>query len=277
MEKKMKKLLCLVLTLMVGFSTSAYAGTQIFMQEFKNGKATKDKTTISVQDNKLRLDNKKKNRSKSSQVIFDVKQKEILIINHNDKTYTKMDETFFKEVNKKILDAKKQMDEQLAKMPPEQREMMKGMMEKMMGSVSEKQEIKVTNFKKTSRTGQYAGYDCKIVEAFIDNKKIREYCVTPVSDIKGGQEIFTAMKGMSSTFEELYKTMSQSFPKMMEANPFLQIDKLKDYPIAITEFDGSKKLNSNQLISIQSKSFDEGYFLPPKDYKEKALDAIYKK
>ena len=196
----------------------------------------------------------------------------MLVINHKDKTYNRMDEAFFKEINQKMLEAKKLMDEQLAKMPPEQREMMKKMMGKMMGGAMGGEEKKNTKFVKTSRTGKFAGYSCKITEYLINDKKRRELCIASVSDIKGANEAFVAMKGMSEMFKDLFQSISKALPMLTDANPFHEIEKLDGFPIAITEFEKNKPGKSDELVSIESKSFAKNFFSPPSGYKEKKLD-----
>ncbi len=164
------------------------------------------------------------------------------------------------------------MDEQLAKMPPEQREMMRGMMEKMMGKITGEQKSKNTQFVQTSRTDKVAGYSCRITEYLVEGKKRREFCVTNVSEMKDAKEVFAAMKGMSEMFKELFQSMSKALPMLTESNPFHEMEKLDGFPIAITEFKKNKARGRNELVSIGTKSFDKGFFSAPAGYKEKKMD-----
>ena len=164
------------------------------------------------------------------------------------------------------------MDEQLARMPPEQQEMMKKMMGKMMGGAMGTEEKKEIKFVKTSRTGKYAGYSCQITEYLIEGKKHRELCITSVDDIKGADDVFTAMKGMSEMFKEVFQSIGQAIPILTDANPFHEIEKLGGFPIAITEFERNKPRRSDELVSIKSKSFGKEFFSPPAGYKEEKLD-----
>jgi hypothetical protein len=273
METNMKTLTQLLLIPVALLSTMTLAGTQVLMQEFKAGKATQNTVVISVEGSLMRMDNigKKKSRQ-DSQVVYNVSKKEMLIINNKEKTFSRMDEAFFKEVNQKMMEAKKLMDEQLARMPPEQREMMKNMMGKMVGAAMGTQENKDTKFVKTARTGKFGGYNCRISEYLINGKKHRELCVASVSDMKGANEVFTAMKAMSEMFKELFQSMSKALPMLTDANPFHEIDKLDGFPIATTEFERNKAGKSNELVSIGEKLFEKNFFSPPAGYKEKKVD-----
>lgn len=269
----MKRITQLLLVLLVMVSTAAYSGTQVLMQEFKSGKATKNTVVISVEGDWMRIDNGgKKKSSQDSQVVFNVNKNEMLVINHKKKTYNRMDEAFFKEVNQKMMEAKKLMDEQLARMPPEQQEMMKKMMGKMMGGAMGADEKKNSKFVKTSRSGKFAGYNCKITEYLIEGKKHRELCIASVSDIKGANDVFVAMKKMSEMFKDLFQSISKALPMLTDANPFHEFEKLDGFPIAITEFERNKAGKSDELVSIESKSFGKDFFSPPAGYKEEKMD-----
>lgn len=269
MENNMKNLAQLLLVLMVLASTTAYAGTQILMQEFRSGKATKNTIIISVEGDWMRIDNGSKKKSKQdSQMVFNVSKKEMLVINHKKKTYNRMDEVFFKEVTQKMMKAKKLMDEQLARMPPEQQKMMGKMMGGAMGTETKKQ----SKFIKTSRRGKYAGFDCQVTEYLLDGKKHRELCLASIDDIKAAGNIFKALKGMSKMFKDLFQSISKALPVLSDSNPFHEIDKLDGFPIAITEFEKNKPGKSDELVSIKEKSFDKDFFAPPDGYKGKRLN-----
>ena len=122
-EMKTKLKLGLVYILLSG--STVIAGTQAIMQGDGSGKNSNDTTQISVEGTLLRIDN---TGSDGSQVIFDTAKKEMLMIDHKERSFMRMNKAYLDNVKKQMEVAFKQMDAQMAKMPQAQREMMKKMM-----------------------------------------------------------------------------------------------------------------------------------------------------
>jgi len=266
MEKRMKNISQLVVVLVAFSVSSAFAGTQLVMNEIKNGKTTGETVTISVEGDMLRMDSI--DGKEASQVIFNRVKKLMLIIDHEEKEYTKMDEAQIDKMVKKMEEAKKEMDAQLAKMPAAQRDMMKSMMGGMM-TETKKSVIKLV---KTSRTDKAAGASCKITELFVDGKKTQEFCVTATSNFKGSDKVLASMKGMSDMFQKLYDSMSKFLPGVDQVNPFNEISKLNGLPIIVIDFEKGKAVGRSELVSVDSKSFDKSFFKAPKNYKENKIE-----
>ncbi len=267
----MKTIANLSLIFLFSLSLNSFAGTQAIMQQFKKGQATNEKTIISVHEHLLRMDNTgAKNSQDSSQVVFNTKKKEMLIIDHKDKTFTRMDSAMFQKINKKLQMAKKQMEAQLAKMPPEQREMMRSMMGNMMQGVTANQ--KNSKWIKTSRTSNVANYRCSISEYLVDGKKTREYCLASSNEFDGERELLLAMKEMSVMFRELFDSLSETLPMLKDTNPFYELEGIDGFPVSITEYNNGKVKETSKLISVKRKSFVAGFFTAPKGYKEEKPD-----
>lgn len=255
------------LLLMSSIGSHALAGTQALMEEIVAGKATDNTSTISIEGTLLRFDH---SGSGSSQVIFDTAKKEMLVIDHKEKSFMRMNQANIKKIQSKMESAKKQMEEQLAKMPEQQREMMKQMMGDKMKMFAQPEE-KVKKFIKTNQRKTVAGHDCIVTDYFVNDNKVNEFCLTPVAEIEGASEIFNALKAMAEMFDELYRSMSNNLPMMASANPFSQINQLDGYPISITHFKSNNRVEHNQLKSIESMTFNKLFFKPPKGYKEKTM------
>lgn len=262
----MKQIGKYILVLAAFAASSTFAGTQLVLQEIKKGKATGETVTLSVEGDMLRMDNT--GGKNASQVIFNNVKKEMMLIDHKEKEYTKMNEAQIAKIAKKMDDAKKQMDAQLAKMPAAQRDMMKSMMG---GIMAETKKI-VAKLVKTSRTDKAAGESCTITELYLDGKKTQEYCVTAASNFKGSEKVLASMKGMSDMFQKLYESMSKFLPGMSQVNPFNEISKLNGLPIIVIDFEKGKVVRRSELVSVNSKSFDKGFFQVPKKYKENKID-----
>jgi hypothetical protein len=258
---KTKILLGLIYSYLLG--SSVIAGTQAVMQS-----SQKSVTLITVEGNKLRIENQ---GNENSIAIFDTDKKEMLMIDQKERSYMRMDKTSFDKIKQQLDKARKQMEAQMANMPPQQREMIQKMMGDKLNMFSTPKANK-TKFVETGRTDKAAGYTCKVTEYFVNDKKKTEFCVTPQSEIKGAKDIYQAMKNMSAMFNELYQSLSQSFPMISQTNPFSEIEKLGGYPLIITDFDSGAANERNELRSLESRSFNKSLFLPPKGFREKKME-----
>jgi hypothetical protein len=92
-----------------------------------------DRTKIHAQSKKIRMDIDSEGADDGMMIFRD---NEFVYVNHSDKSYIVTDEAMLEEVSAQISDAMKEMEKQLAGMPPEQRamveQMMKGRMQGMM-------------------------------------------------------------------------------------------------------------------------------------------------
>lgn len=271
MKTKMILKMILLITVSFWFCSTVLAGTQAIMQDIdqdnnSNSRQT-NHTTISVEANLIRFAH---SSNSESEMIFDSNKKEMIVIDHQEKTFIRMDQTYFKKLQQTMSDARKQMEAQMAQIPAEQREMMKQMMGDKMKMFDKpiKKEIK---FNKTNRKSQAAGYDCLITETSVNGVKTNEFCVTETSKVKGAQFIFDALVGMSELFKEFYESMNENFPMQAEVNPFAELNQLNGFPIKVVTYSQGKISEQSELKSIETKSFDKSYFLPPKGYKENKM------
>ena len=113
--------------------SSAYAGVSLdLVRTDAEGNET-ERTRISSQGGKLRMDSDGGPFSSAVSMIF--LGDRFLVVDHDEKNYIIMDEAMLNEVSVKMNEAMKQMEAQLAKMPPEQREMAEQMMKGQMSAL----------------------------------------------------------------------------------------------------------------------------------------------
>jgi hypothetical protein len=184
---------------------SAFAGTTMESVDHRLNESRADAiTTVSAQDGNLRVDSPENNGA----TIF--KDDTLYVLNTKEKTYTALDRASLQRMAEQISPALKQMQEQLAKMPPEQR----AQVEKMMGqSVPGMGKQKSQEFRKTSRTDKVAGYSCSYVEMLEDGVLQNEFCVVPSASLKGSADLMAAAQKMQAMMDEMIKTLDSPWIK----------------------------------------------------------------
>lgn len=175
-------------------------------------------------------------------------------------TYTKMDKAAMQQVNQ-------QMEQQLAKMPPEQR----AMVEKMMAGASAKppgappsQPGTWTDTGKTQTVGQYT---CHVWESRFNGKLETQYCVVPTGTLPGGDELVSAMREVGKIARDL---MSALPPAAAGASRELAaFDRLQGYPVLVRHFSGETPTREDVLQSIDRQPVPANQFEVPPGYTER--------
>ena len=244
------------LLLGVGLSVQVYAGTQAVLVETLDAKASK--TTISTQGGLLKFE--QLDNQDTMQMIYNKNKKEMLIVNHKSKTFTRIDKAFIAKVSEQMEMVKQQM----AALPPEQREMMKKMMGGNLPAMLEESEADKSVYKKTGQKLSAGEHGCTVTEKYQQGVKQMAFCVADTAKMAGGKELFAITKDMTSLFE----TLMQSIPGAYSSNPFEDMDALDGFPVMVTEYENGKVISKMELESIKEKSFAADFFNIPKGYKE---------
>lgn len=261
-----------LLVILSSLSLCLNASTEMVMSVSQSSQGEEaQQITLSIQDKSLRVDGTVGDSNKNSQqMVYNGLTNTLIMIDHNQRSYTAIDQATIEAIAARMNAAKKQMEAQMAEMPPEQRQMMEKMMKGRMpmSGVQEPQETE--DFRKTSGTSTAGGYECTVTEVFSGGNKVREYCVTPWAKIKGADEISATFTGMTDLFTKMLKSLSQSVPMDMKL-PFSEMQALDGFPVIVTNFKGNAVTEVTRLISIDEKSFPDNFFDVPGGYKKQEM------
>ena len=252
-------------------SSAGFAGTQIIMDVTAPGDKSPKQATMDIQNDLMRMETPPEADGEVQPVvIFDAKKQTMLMIDHTNKSYFKVDPQTMKQIKSRMEMMKKQMEAQMANMPAEQRAMMEKMMKERMPGMQDSDKKKVPHeVRKTSRSDSAGGYDCQVAEVYRGQKKLREMCVTKWSEIRNGDEVSSAFKGMVRMMKDFQDSVGQMGGG--EDMPFTELEKLGGFPIISTESQGDSKGEVSRVVSIKDKSFDKTRFEPPKGYRLQSM------
>jgi hypothetical protein len=182
----------------------------------------------------------------TSAILFNANNKKLYMINHPKKNYAVME----------LGNMEAMMKSMGADMEPEQYEMMKGMMEKMMGSLK----FQVEN---TGEEKEINGYDCQkynMTMTMMGQQIENEIWATTEVDFDP-----------SLYFQMTMSTMA-SFPGIDEA--MTELKKIEGFPVlTITTGNmmGAQMKTRSELVSIEKKDAPVGTYNLPKGYTEVSL------
>lgn len=244
----MKILKTLLITgLATTMATTAIADTTLVF----DGKKGKTAMKMQFSGNVMRATSVSDN---SSYMIYDANNTTFTSVSTKDKEYFVMD----KEMIAKLSDLGAMMDDliskQLGDMPEAQREMMRGMTEKMVKSQMPKEAPKA-EYSFTGKSASYNGFDCQVVMKKSGRKK-SEFCVTEYSKVGMSANEFSVITSFQSTIE----AMAQKFAQ----DNSMDISSLGDYIPVKYKQAGEK----GTLSKVNHDSLDSSLFVVPADYSE---------
>ena len=201
-------------------------------------------------------------------VIF--KDDVIYNVNPQDKTYMELDRATMKRMADQINPALKQMQEQLAKMPPEQR----AQVEKMMGGrMAGLMNDAPPEIRKTDRAGKAAGHACTFVEVRQGDVLTDEFCIVPASSLKGSEDLLAAARKMSDLMQDMFSGLDAPGLKDM-ASRQPDYDKLGGIPVLTRHFSDGKPVHETVLQSIRKETLPAATFDTPAGYTKKDLPTL---
>ncbi len=268
----MLRLLIFPTILFFSLTFSVYGDVVIKWKNINNKSNTVDITKGYLKNDKVRIDFYRKGKELKNSMIYNQNSERIIHIDHENKTYTVMDKETMRKISEKLNNVMAEFEKQLKNLPPEQREMMKKYMKKNISPHANYVEPVI----KKSGKGKVNGIPCVKYDVYKEKKRTRQYCITSWDKVEGGAEIATAMKNLSSFFQEWTKTMSKSSSPIgsrlkFEKNLFAQIEKLNGLPLETLEFENGKLINRTIFESSERKEIPDSIFTSYRQYKRQEI------
>jgi hypothetical protein len=204
--------------------------------------------------------------SSGTVVIF--KDDVLYTIDPKEKTYIMIDRPTMQRVVEQLGPVLKQMQETLAKMPPEQR----AKMEKMMGtSGAATGKPVVEQVRKTGRTDKIAGYACSYSEVLRDDVVSTEACVATPAALKGSQEMIDTSAKVAAFLKQLTDGLDVPFIRQMTDRQVDNFAELGGVPVRARRFADGKAVFESTLQSLAATALPATLFEVPAGYTRKEL------
>lgn len=214
--------------------------------------------TLSIDKDKVRMES---SNNPGNSFIYRADKGMFWMVDENKKTYSEMTRQDLEGLANTMDAAMKQMQEQLAKLPPEQRKMMEDMMkENMPGAGSQAK----TTYKKTG-TGKVGSWACEKYESYQEGAKKSEMCVVDPQLLGFSEADFKALKDLAKPFEKLAKDMGSMLPQDgVDGAP-------KGAPVKSTVFENGKAKSEALIKEVKKEIVSPARFEVPKGYAKKAM------
>ena len=203
------------------------------------------------------------------EMIFDSRSETIYTLDHDDRSYTRLNRQNIGELAGQVDSAMADMRRQLEALPPEQRAMAEQMMGAMLGQqAGPAAQRPERSMRATGERGEAAGIACRWHEVLEDGARVGTACVADAQSVPGGREMVAMMRTMSAIYDELLTQLADSLPMGLPANPILPMTEMDGLPIRSTEQRAGEEAISITLLSVREQSVDPSLFQLPAGYRE---------
>ena len=272
------KHLGIILATLVMWTGPLSAGVVFELQNSNSygGERSVENNRFSVDGKKLKMHVNDNRAGSNSTMIFRGDRREMVVVNHDDKSYMVIDQQALTAIGGQMSKAMQQMEEAMKNVPPEQRAMMEKLMKGRMPAAMGNKTRAKTEVRNSGESGTENGYPVTRYQMFRDGVKTRELWVTDWKNVDGGNEARAAFDEMAAFFKQMMDAFSSGpmggFGAQFDDNPFEYMNKIDGFPVVTKELTGNGSVeNETRLISSERRSLDAAEFEPPAGYKRQAM------
>ncbi|MGB5469815.1 MAG: hypothetical protein WBM64_05310 [Woeseiaceae bacterium] len=259
----MKTSITTSVAILFSLSSLAHAGVVMDMVTKNASGQEEDRSTIYAQSKMVRMDEVRGEEIASSMIFLG---NEFLYVDHQKKSYLVMDEAMLDEVSAQISDAMKQMEAELARMPPEQRAMVEQMMKGQMGGMMGQQDTPPpAPSVKAVGSGKWQSKTCRKYAVFAGPEKTQELCAAKLDDIDGGDEVMQAFRSMAAYITKMTESMPMQVDDGM--NPGELMDQIDGFPVHTIDYENGVAARETSVDSITERKLEPGLFTVPEGYR----------
>lgn len=289
---------CLVLASLLLFASAAQAqrypprqlleepGLEIHVLAIDHqGKEAKEsQSTLTVAGEKLRMEPKAEAREgeatkgeekagpAETTTIFRGEKDYFMVVNHGTRSFTVVDQDAIDFMAEEVRHAMRQMDEQIAALPAEQRRLM------MIGMLRDDTPPPETKVVRTSDEAEKGGFDCVRYEVLEGGQKVREVWVAGWDQLPASAELRSTLEGLESFFTRVtsaFEGVTSSLtglPAMeLGGSPFQDLKAMNGFPVLSRDFEEGQLVAETLVVSVQETTVPMASFSPPDTYQRRHI------
>ncbi len=198
-----------------------------------------------------------------------IKGNTMYIVDDADKSYVVFDKATMDKLSKKMNDEMAQVKDQLAKLPPEQREQMEAAMGQIpgMGGNDQKWTVEALDSGKSDKVD---GRACRLWDIKRNDELDEQVCVVPFASLPGKENFQTVFGNFAKVFDE----MAKSVPMLagMLGNEFSAHVKTNGYPVRLRSYENGKLAPEETVMKVwREEAVPASMFEIPAGYKLKQM------
>jgi hypothetical protein len=235
------------------------AGTVILQEQREPGNDKPRQTvTLWVDAGKVRVEGDNSGSGKYV-LIFDQAKQVTWMVDVPKGTYLEYTAAQLQGMGNQMSDAMKQMEAQLANVPPAQRAMVEQMMRGRMGSMGPAPTTSVREKASGQQVGQFT---CTRYEVLTNGELSQEVCAAPASELNLDASALETLRAMSEFFEPLRGRLPQN------DNWTPTTSQIPGFSVQTIRYSNSKPISEWSISKITNESIDPTLFTLPPNLKQ---------
>lgn len=234
-----------------------------------------ESTTMMAEGGNLKMGIADPNRGRDGEMIFRGDRREMMVVDHGEKSYMVIDEAMIRQLGGQVSQAMEQMKKALENVPEEQRALVEKMMKEHggMGGATSAPTQPTTKVRRSGERAEKGGYPCVKYDVLRDGQKVRELWVTGWDNVEGGDEAKAAFEEMAAFFEQMMDGLGAASGPFGNGfdNPFASMREINGFPVVSRELDDGSLESESTLRSARRQRLDPADFEPPAGYKRQQM------
>lgn len=267
---KHKRHSALVLLLILTFLASPILAQTVTSVTFQNRDLEDQETSkgqMYFRENVLRIDGESGKQSRPFSMIFRGDRQLMWILQPDERKYIQMDKETIDQMSNQLSGVLAQMEEQMKKLPPEQREAFKRMMKGRIPNLEQAEPAPPPDIRATGESREISGYSCRGYDVFQNGNKVLEVWATSRSNVPGADNLNSVFDQLA----EFYKSLTSNFAQFQTGFNFNVLAELDGFPIQMRNFQDGQAKSEMQIQSISESPGSDDLFEVPPGYKEQKL------
>jgi len=242
-------------------SLPAAAGVVIQQEQRETGSDTPIvETTIYLDAGKLRVEARSA-EGEQTITIFDEAKQVLWVIDRVAGTYYEMTAAKMADMKKRMDEARKTMEAQLAQMPPERRKMIEEMMKQQMGGAGD------MTVREMSRGEKLGSFTCIHYEQLVKGQRSGEVWTASPDQLQLGDAEYKTFQALGRFLEPL----GQSAPGGAGFVPASRY--LEGFPVRSLTYDGGQAVAEEKVTRAERRALEPGLFTLPPGLEKTEMDA----
>jgi hypothetical protein len=262
---------------LLALPTFAPAGVVVQMENREPGAegAVLSRSVLSVEGDRLRLDPIVDEEGHAPQtILFLGGEQRMLTVDHGNQWYGEMNPILLEAVKGQLAEALKEVERQLAQLPPEQRALVEERIKEQLsprGAALPHREVR-----RTEETRQVGPYPAVRFEVLRDGAKERDVWVTEWSNVRGGEELRKGFEAMEGFVRRMVDTLAE-LPRMEEVvqrlgnNLLQELSSLPGLPVHSIVYAGGEPVQELVVVAVESRPITAESLAPPEGYTARNL------
>jgi len=255
-------------------AAEATAGLDVKTRTVAEGKSGNTGARMRTEGDRLRIDMAAPPSGQgASSLVFDANAQVLRILRHDDESYVEIDRQTADQIGATMAAARKKMQEQLAKMPPQQRALMEKMMQG--GAIplpnpdAPKKAVPL-EAKPSGETDDVGGTACTVYALTRGGESKGDVCVAAWDAVGIAPSDIAVLKKLGAFQRKMTEALAGSIPGAEQ--PFELLERVDGFPLRTRRLEDGKVVSETYFEDLTQRDVPADAFAVPADYTKKSVD-----